>query len=68
MLTPQLDVVKERERGRGTELWRTAAWMDDEIRQNTRRIGLWLDSSEQSAEQTVDEILARVFDEGRVRT
>lgn len=66
MLTPRLEVVKQRERGRGTQLWKTAAWMDEEIRQRTRRIGLWLDSSEQTAEQTTDEILARVFTEGRV--
>jgi chloramphenicol 3-O-phosphotransferase len=67
MLTPRLEVVVERERGRGSKLWKTAAWMDEEIRSNTRRIGLWLDSSDQTADETVDEILARVFDEGRVR-
>ena len=66
MLTPRLDVVRERERGRGTALWEQWEWLDDEIRTRTRRLGLWLDTSDQTPEQTVDEILARAWIEGLV--
>jgi predicted kinase len=58
MLTPRIDVVKERELGRGTRLFDAWGWLDEEIRTSTRRIGLWIDSSEQTAEETVDAILA----------
>ncbi len=66
MLTPRLDVIRERERGRGTALWEQWEWLDDEIRTKTRRIGLWLDSSEQTPDETVDEIVARGWTEGLV--
>jgi len=41
--------------------------MDDEIRKRTRRIGLWIDSSEQTADETVDEVLRRCWTEGLVQ-
>ena len=41
--------------------------MDDEIRKRTRRIGLWIDSSEQTADETVDEILRHCWTEGLVQ-
>ena len=66
MLTPDLDVVREREAGRGTQLHDQWGWMDDEIRRATQRIGLWIDSSGQTADETVDEIMARVWTEGLV--
>jgi chloramphenicol 3-O-phosphotransferase len=65
MLTPSLDIVRAREAGRGTALHEAWGWMDDEIRQRTRRIGLWLDTSAQTAEETADEI-ARRLDEAAV--
>jgi predicted kinase len=66
MLTPRLEVVRRRERGRGTRLWESWGWMEEEIRSGTPRIGLWLDTSAQSAEETVDEILRRAWREGWV--
>jgi chloramphenicol 3-O-phosphotransferase len=66
MLTPSLEAVRQRETGRGTELWKAWEWLDDEVRQSTRRIGLWLDTSEQTPEQTVDAILARAWTDGLV--
>jgi predicted kinase len=65
MLLPRREVVRERERGRGTELWRGWEWLDDVIRNETRRIGLWLDTSDMTAEETVEAILAR-WEEGLV--
>ena len=66
MLTPSLDSVRIREAGRGTQLHEAWGWMDDEIRTGTPRIGFWIDSSEQTAEQTVDEIIRRAWSEGVV--
>ena len=66
MLLARREVVRERERGRGTELWREWEWLDDVIRRGTRRIGLWLDTSELTAEETVDAILARGWEDGIV--
>ena len=66
MLTPRLDVIRAREGGRGTALWAQWEWLDDEIRTRTRRLGLWLDSSDQSPDQTVDAILERAWTEGLV--
>lgn len=66
MLTPSLDAVKLREAGRGTRLHEQWGWMDEEIRSGTRRIGLWIDTSAQTADETVDEIMARVWTDGLV--
>jgi predicted kinase len=66
MLTPRAEAVRERERGRGTRLWAEWEWLIEEIEQRTRRVGLWLDSSEQTPEETVAEILRRGWAEGMV--
>ena len=59
VLAPSIEAVRRREAVRGTELWREWAWLDDELRQRTRRLGLWLDTTDLTAEQTVDAILER---------
>jgi predicted ATPase len=66
MLTPSLEVVRERERQRGTELWREWEWLTESIERTSDRIGLWLDSSTQTADETVDEIMRRAWDEALV--
>jgi chloramphenicol 3-O-phosphotransferase len=66
MLTPRLGAVMAREAGRGTQLWEAWGWMDEEVRSHTRRLGLWLDTSNQTADETVDEILRRAPAEGWV--
>lgn len=67
-LCPRPEVVAQREAGRGKTGY--GAWGVDEFdrlfRQETPRIGLWLDTSELTAEQTVDAILARAADEARI--
>jgi hypothetical protein len=65
MLRPSLDVVRERETGRGTRLFEEWEWLDDVI-ERTPRVGLWLDTSRQTAEQAVDEIMRRAWDEALV--
>ncbi|MFD9720445.1 AAA family ATPase [Streptomyces sp. NPDC059076] len=63
VLAPRPDVVGVREAGRPKsgygEGW-TAESLDAELRERTPRVGLWLDTSEQTPEQTVDEIIARL--------
>jgi len=67
MLQPDHEAVIERERGRGTRLYEEWAWLEDEIERATKRIGLWVDSSAQTAEETVAEIIARYEREGVVQ-
>lgn len=62
VLAPRPGIVAEREAGRpksGYGDW-TVESLDTHLRTQTPRLGLWLDSSEQTVEQTVDEILARL--------
>ena len=63
MLAPRPEVIEHRERGRGTRLWEAWGWMDEEVRTGTPRLGLWLDTSDQSVDETVDEILRRAWTE-----
>ncbi|MCW8098484.1 AAA family ATPase [Streptomyces tauricus] len=60
VLAPNPEAVAEREAGRaktGYGAW-TVADLDRGLRADTPRVGLWLDTSEQTAGQTVDAILA----------
>jgi chloramphenicol 3-O-phosphotransferase len=59
MLTPSLNAVRAREAGRGTNLYEQWAWMDSDVRERTRRFGLWLDTTHQTPHETVDAIVAR---------
>ena len=66
MLTPRAEVVRAREQERGTSLWTEWEWLGEEIERRTRRIGLWLDTSDQTPDETVATILARGWSEGLV--
>jgi cytidylate kinase len=70
VLTPRPDVVATREAARDKTAYRPGsagvALLDRALRDETPRLGLWLDSSDQSPEQTVNEIVARGLDEGLV--
>lgn len=59
MLLPDKEAVRQRELGRGSRLFEKWEWLDDEARQHTRRLGLWIDSSKQSPRETLEEIVAR---------
>lgn len=65
MLRPSLEVVREREIGRGTRLFAEWEWLDDVI-ERTPRVGMWLDTSRQAADETVDEIMRRAWDDALV--
>lgn len=69
VLAPGAVAVERREAGRaksgyGQGPWTVAA-LDRALREETPRLGLWLNTSRQSPGETVDEILARL-DEARV--
>jgi hypothetical protein len=67
MLTPDKETVRKREQERGTELWREWEWLTESVERTTPRVGLWLDTSAQIAEETVDEIMRRAWDEALVQ-
>jgi hypothetical protein len=56
-LTPTLDVIQSRDAGRDKhvfELWRH---LNDELHNRMPRVGIWIDTSDLTADQTVDAIL-----------
>jgi hypothetical protein len=68
VLCPTPEVVAQREAGRvktGYTTW-TPADLDHELRTNTPKIGLWLDTSALSVDKTVGTIRARL-DEARIQ-
>ncbi|SCL67935.1 Adenylylsulfate kinase [Micromonospora eburnea] len=68
VLAPRAEVVAVRERDRpkqGYGDWPVADF-DAGFRADTPRIGLWLDTSAQTPEETVDEILSRAWTAGRI--
>jgi cytidylate kinase len=68
VLAPSPDVVATRESARPKVAYRAGfddiAALNQGLRLDTPRIGLWLDSSDQNPEQTVDEILERGLNDG----
>jgi chloramphenicol 3-O-phosphotransferase len=68
-LAPSLDVVKRRNEERPDknvfEPW--SPILDRAMRETMSGIGLWLDNSNQSPDETVDEILRRAWNEGVLR-
>lgn len=69
VLAPRANVVAAREQARhkaGYHGGLTPQMLDTGLRDETARIGLWLDTSEQTPAQTVDEILERAWGEGRI--
>jgi chloramphenicol 3-O-phosphotransferase len=63
VLAPRPEVVERREAER-PKVGYTAGWtvadLDRDLRETTPPLGLWLDTSDQSVDETVDEILARL--------
>ncbi len=66
VLNPDPSVVAQREAGRakkGYGDW-TVEGLHEVLLGETPRIGMWLDSSSMTAEQTADEILKSVWEQG----
>lgn len=68
VLAPSPQAVLAREAARAKHAYDewTVTALDKGLRTETPRIGLWLDTSEQTPEQTVEEILARAWTEAAV--
>jgi len=61
LLTPRPDKVAERDAGRVEKhVFEKWGYLDAAMREETIKVGLWLDSSNLTAVETVDEILGRV--------
>jgi predicted kinase len=60
LLTPRIDALRARNAGRDSpHVFETWKHLDAQMREETPRLGLWIDSSGQTADETVDEILAQ---------
>ncbi|MFC4372730.1 AAA family ATPase [Nocardia halotolerans] len=68
VLAPRPTAVAAREAARGKNAYNewTVELLDAGLRNDTPRLGLWLDTSDQTPEQTVEEILARAWTEAVV--
>jgi chloramphenicol 3-O-phosphotransferase len=70
VLAPRPEVVATREASRSKVAYRAGhadiAALDRGLRQETPRLGLWLDTSDRSPAETVAEIIRRGLAEGRV--
>lgn len=70
MLAPDAETVIEREGARGKKTILGPKWahyLDRELRETMTGVGLWIDSSKQTPEETVDEIMRRL-DEGLIES
>jgi hypothetical protein len=60
LLTPRAEIVQQRDANRSEkhvfDIW---GHLDESMRRETRRVGLWPDTSEMTAEETVDAIITR---------
>lgn len=68
VLTPNEETVEKRESSRskkGYGAWTISA-LNHSLHNETPKIGLWIDSSDQTPQETVEEILRRAFTEARV--
>lgn len=58
-LTPDLQVVRARDKGRHKQVFELWQHLDSELRTTMPRVGLWLDTSAMTAEEAVNHVLAR---------
>lgn len=68
VLAPQPTTIATREAARGKvayDTW-TVDRLDDVLRHQTPRLGLWLDTSGQTPTETMNEILTRAWTEARI--
>jgi chloramphenicol 3-O-phosphotransferase len=64
-LAPRVEVVAQRDGARDYQVFDQWGYLDAEFRRTMRDKGLWLDTSEMSVDQAVDEVVRRVPPEGR---
>ncbi|WP_424186779.1 AAA family ATPase [Actinokineospora sp. G85] len=68
VLAPRVEAISAREAARSKDAYSewTISLLDHGLRNDTPRLGLWLDTSDQTPEETVEEILDRAWAEARV--
>jgi predicted ATPase len=67
LLVPSLEVVRVRNRERpNKDVFEGWKHLDAVAREETPRVGLWLDTSDQTAEESAAEVLSRAWREGIV--
>lgn len=59
-LVPRLDVVQARDRDRDKHVFSIWRHLDTQLQTSMPRVGLWIDTSDMTAEQTVDAIAANL--------
>jgi len=59
-LVPTLDVIQARDRDRGKHVFSIWGHLHAELQTSMPRVGLWIDTSDMTAEQTVDAIAANL--------
>ena len=59
-LVPRLDVVQARDRDRDKHVFSIWRHLDTQLQASMPRVGLWIDTSDMTAEQTVDAIAANL--------
>lgn len=60
MLLPDFEVVHRRWVQMDSPFAEVFGWIDNEIRQRTQRVGLWLDTTEMTPDQTADAIVGQL--------
>lgn len=60
VLAPDIEEVKSRNAGRDKDVFETWGYLDRDLRAQMQGLGLWIDSTNQTVEQTVDEILSPI--------
>lgn len=58
-LAPTKEVIRERDAARHKQVFEIWSHLDSLMRESMDRVGLWLDTSNMTVEETVDAILAR---------
>lgn len=57
VLAPDMEAVRRRNAGRQKDVFETWGYLDEAIREEMDGVGVWVDSSGQTAQETVEEIL-----------
>lgn len=68
VLAPRVETVAARDAARSKDAYSdwTVRLLDQGLRNDTPRLGLWLDTSDQTPAETVDEIINRAWVEARI--
>ena len=60
VLAPTIEAVKARNAGRDKDVFETWGYLNRDLREQMQGLGFWIDSTGQTVEETVNEILAQL--------